>query len=293
MLNERVTVRAAGIVIFTAILWGGNAVTIKIGLGGIPPLALAALRFALGSILVLIWSMVLRISLSLKKGELVPLIALGALFILQIYLLNKGTQLTLAGRSAIFISTYPFFTALFAHLFIPGDRISRQKVIGMILAFTGVVLVFAESFLAGVLVHVAGDLLVLASAVLLGARLIYIKSLTQNTHPGKVLLWQAAFGIPAFVLLSLAFEASWRYRFDGDVIAAVLYQGLVVAGVCFIIQTTLFRRYAASRLAAFGFITPVAGVILSNLLLSEPITPAIVASLILVAAGISIVNLSK
>ncbi len=129
--------------------------------------------------------------------------------------------------------------------------------------------------------------------MLLGARLIYVKSLTQDIHPGKVLLWQAAFGIPAFVLLSCVFEGSWHYRLNGGIITAVLYQGLVVAGICFIIQTSLFRRYAASRLAAFGFITPVAGVILSNLLLSEPITLAIVASLILVAAGITIVNLSK
>ena len=135
--------------------------------------------------------------------------------------------------------------------------------------------------------------MVLGSAVLLGARLIFMKSLTQNVHPGKVLLWQAAFGVPAFLLLSFFFEGSWDYRITGHVIAAVLYQGLVVAGLCFIIQTTLFRRYAASRLAAFGFITPVSGVLLSNLLLAEPITLAIVASLILVAAGITIVNLSR
>ena len=132
--------------------------------------------------------------------------------------------------------------------------------------------------------------MVLASAVLLGARLIYMKSLTQKMHPGKVLLWQAAFGVPAFLLLSLIFEGSWEYGLDGGVITAVLYQGLVVAGLCFIIQTTLLRRYVASRLTVFGFITPVAGVILSNLLLSERISLGLVASLILVAAGIAIFN---
>ncbi len=290
MLNEKINYRVAGIVTFTAIVWGGNAVAIKIGLGGIPPLALAALRFCLGSAAVLVWTKFLRVPLSLKSGELVPLIVLGALFTLQIYLLNGGTRLTLAGRSAVFISTYPFFTALFAHFFVPGDQISRQKVIGMFLSFSGVVLVFAESFAAGDLRHISGDLMVLASAVLLGARLIYMKSLTQKMHPGKVLLWQAAFGVPAFLLLSLIFEGSWEYGLDGGVITAVLYQGLVVAGLCFIIQTTLLRRYVASRLTVFGFITPVAGVILSNLLLSERISLGLVASLILVAAGIAIFN---
>lgn len=293
MLNEKINYRVAGIAIFTAILWGGNAVAIKIGLGGIPPLALAALRFCLGSAVVLVWTKILRVPLSLKSGELVPLIGLGALFTLQIYLLNGGTRLTLAGRSAVFISTYPFFAALFAHFFIPGDRVGRQKVIGMVLSFAGVVFVFAESFAVGELRHIPGDLMVLASAVLLGARLIYVKSLTQNMHPGKVLLWQAVFGIPAFSLLSLVFEGPWKHGLDGAVISAVLYQGLVVAGLCFIIHTTLLRRYVASRLTVFGFITPVAGVILSGLLLSERISLGLVASLVFVAAGIAIVNRSK
>jgi len=293
MLNEKINYRVAGIVIFTAILWGGNSVTIKIGLAGIPPLALAALRFCLGTAVVLVWTKFLRVPLSLKSGELVPLIGLGALFVLQIYLLNEGTRLTLAGRSTVFISTYPFFASLFAHFFVSGDRVSRQKMIGMILSFIGVVLVFAESFFVVELRHALGDLMVLGSAVLLGARLIYMKSLTQNMHPGKVLVWQAAFGIPAFFLLSLLFEGSWEYGLDGGVITAVLYQGLVVAGLCFIIQTTLYRKYIASRLAVFGFITPIAGVILSGLLLSERISLGLIASLILVAAGITIVNRSK
>ena len=293
MLNEKLNYRVAGIVIFTAILWGGNAVTIKIGLGGLPPLALATLRFCLGSAVVLVWTKFLRVPLTLKSGELIPLIGLGALFILQIYLLNEGTRLTLAGRSAVFISTYPFFATFFAHFFVPGDRLSHQKVIGMILSFTGVVLVFAESFVLGELRHIPGDLLVLGSAVLLGARLIYMKILTQNMHPGKVLVWQAAFGIPAFLLLSLIFEGSRKYGLDGRVISAVLYQGLIVAGICFIIHATLLRRYIASRLTVFGFITPIAGVILSGLLLSEPISLGLVASLILVAAGIAIVNRSN
>ncbi len=97
----------------------------------------------------------------------------------------------------------------------------------------------------------------------------------------------------AAFLLSLIFEGSWEFALGGSVIAAVLYQGLIVAGFCFIIQTTLLRRYVASRLTVFGFITPVAGVILSNLLLSERISLGLVASLILVAAGITIVNRSN
>jgi drug/metabolite transporter (DMT)-like permease len=290
VLNEAVNIKAGSLALFTAILWGGNAVTIKIGLGGIPPLAMAGFRFCLGALMVLIWTFALRVPLGLKSGELTKLLKLGVLFTLQIYLLNGGTQLTLAGRSAVFISTYPFFTSFFAHFFIPEDRISRLKIIGMILSFLGLVLVFSESFVLGNLHHLTGDVMVLASAFLLGARLIFMKRLTQGIHPGKVLLWQVIFGVPAFFILSGLFEGSTDYRLSAGVISAVLYQGLVVAGLCFIIHTTLLRRYSASRLTAFGFITPVTGVLMSNLLLGEGISPGLLGSVLLVGAGITIVN---
>jgi drug/metabolite transporter (DMT)-like permease len=217
---------------------------------------------------------------------------LGGIFVVQISLLNFGVTLTLAARSTVFISTAPLFVALFAHFLIPGDRLYPLKVLGMILSFSGIVLIFGESFALGKIQYIPGDLVVLLSAVLLAWRLLYIKRLTQRIHPSKVLLWQTILGVPAFFALSFMFEGI-SYHFDWKIITAILYQGLVVAGFCFIVHTTLMRRYAASGITAFGFFSPVSGVILSNLLLGEPITIGLIVSVILVASGVTIVNLSR
>ncbi|MDP6778829.1 MAG: DMT family transporter, partial [Candidatus Latescibacteria bacterium] len=80
------------------------------------------------------------------------------------------------------------------------------------------------------------------------------------------------------------------YSFTPQITAAVLYQGLVIAGFCFIVATSLLRRYRASRLGVFGFITPVFGVLLSNLLLGEGVSAGLLVSVVLVGAGIAIVN---
>ena len=290
ILNERLTLKATTLSLLTVTLWGGNSVAIKIALSGIPPLALAGARFLLGGLVVFCWTMVLRIPLQLSGPERRWLLLLVLLFLAQIYLLNTGTLYTTAGRSTIFISTYPFFTALFAHLSIPGDRLSRLKVVGMVVSFTGVVLIFAESLALGNLQYLSGDLMVLTSALLLGARQVYAKWLTQGIHPAKLLLYQASLSLPVFFLLSALFESHIAYTFTPEITAAVLYQGLVIAGFCFIVATSLLRRYRASRLGAFGFITPVFGVLLSNLLLGEGLTTGLLASMLLVGAGIAIVN---
>ena len=287
--NDHLNLKAALLNLLTAILWGGNSVSIKLALAGIPPLCLAGIRFLLGGLVVLIWAKTLGLSLRLHPNERKGIAGLVFIFLTQIYLLNAGTQYTLASRSTIFISAYPFFTALFAHFFIPGDRISSGKIIGMILAFAGVLSVFAESIVLSDFQYLFGDVLVLSSAMLLGARQIYLKRLTQNMHPGKVLIWQAAPSLPIFFALSALFETAPTHL-DIRIIGGVLYQGLIVAGFCFILLTSLLQRYSASKLAVFGFITPVIGVVISNLLLGDPISLGILLSLALVGAGITIVN---
>lgn len=290
VLNERLTLRAGSLALLTAILWGGNAIAIKIALAGLPPIALAAARFLLGGLTVLLWAGLMRIPVRLQAGEGRRLGLLVLIFIAQIYLLNAGTDITLAGRSTVFISTYPFFTALFAHIFIPGDRLSRLKVLGMALSFAGVALIFAETLLLGELAYLPGDLMVLLSGLLLGARQVYTKRLTQRTHPARLLLYQAAFSLPVFLLFSALLESRAAWTFTPAVVGAVFYQGMVVAGLCFIVLTTLLRRYRASRLGVFGFVTPVFGVLLSDLLLGEPLSPGLLVSMCLVGAGIAIVN---
>ena len=110
-------------VVLLALLWGGNSVSIKIGLQGVPPLALAGFRFLLGLLAVGGWSISQGVQVGLNPREFLPLIYLSVIFLLQIISLNVGTQFTSASRSTILISTYPFFTALFAHFWVPGERL--------------------------------------------------------------------------------------------------------------------------------------------------------------------------
>jgi drug/metabolite transporter (DMT)-like permease len=288
--NERLTLRVAGLASLMAVLWGGNNIAIKFSLSGIPPFALAGVRFLVGSLIVLIWVYMARIPLKMKAGEKGGLILLAFLFTAQIGLLNAGVHHTLAGRSTVLICTHPFFIGIFAHILLSGDRMKPLKIFGMTLSFLGVILIFAESLVLKDFQYLLGDLLVLTSAILLGLRLVYVKRLTQGIHPGRLLLWQAALSIPMFFLFSLIFERSFTYQMNAQVVMGVFYQGVIIAGIGFIISTKLYQRYVASHVGVFHFATPIIGVIFSNILLGEGISPALIGSMILVALGIAIVN---
>ena len=111
--------------------------------------------------------------------------------------------------------------------------------------------------------------------------------------PGTLILWHDVIGVCFFVLVSLAFEWNSSWVFRGDAIVGLIYQGVLVAGVCFALQAVLLRRYSASQISVFSFATPLVGVTLSVLLRGDQLSPWLLAAGALVAAGILLVNLAR
>jgi len=291
MLNQPITFKAAAAAILLGTLWGGNTPAIKIALEGVPPLALAGIRFIMGALTVLVWVMVARIPLRPNRNERRLLFFLVILFVLQIYTLHSGTGYTLAAHAGVFVLTAPLFVTLLAHFFLPGDRMNKFKVVGLTFSFAGIIVIFAEGFVTSATDYLIGDAIVILSGFLLGARQVFTKTLTQSIHPARLLFWQATLSVPVFFILSYLFEDLSAIRLDTKIVLSIVYQGVVVAGLCFIFWTLLLHRYNASRLSVFGFISPIAGVVISHLLLGEPITHALLLGGTLVAAGIAVVNL--
>jgi len=288
--NERIGLSAGALALLASFLWGGNQIAIKAGLAGVPAIAMAGLRFSLGLLIVVAAARWAGVSVRMDRQRLWGHVGLGLLFIVQIIALNGGTQYTNASRSTVLITTYPFFTALFAHFLIPGDRLDLPKVMGLGLAFAGVVLMFAEGLAPGQGGYLLGGAIVLLSGMLLGLRQVVLKRLVHGQHPYQVLFWQALMGVPVFFALSWWWESEAAWVWTPGVVAGVLYQGVVVAGFCFILWVSLLRRHSASRLGVFGFSTPIVGVLFSAWIMGDPLTPMLVASVGLVALGIVAVN---
>ena len=277
---------------FLAFLWGGNSVSIKVSLQDFPPMALAFIRFAIGVVVVGVWSWYRRIPLRLSQGELPRLMLLTLIFIVQIITLNIGTDFTTASRSTIFINVYPFFTAIFAHLWIPRERLSFTKTLGIIVAFSGVFVTVAPDLGNGE-ANVFGDLLVLASGCILGLRVVVTKLLVQSIHPYRLLVWYLGLSLPGYFVLSVLFERSATLQLTLAGGAALFYQGGIIAGFCFLLWTAILERYSASKLVVLFFATPLSGVLFSHLLLGDKLTWSLLTGAVLVAIGIYLVNMQR
>ncbi len=286
---KNVDVKAAVLVTLLSFLWGGNPIAIKIGLADAPPIRQAWMRFMLGGLTVLAWAWVTRTPLRIQRHELRPLAILGVIFTIQIALLNLGVKYTTAGHVSILLNAYPIYTVLLAHFFVPGDRLSGGRTMGVLIAYAGVLLLFSGEFslASGLLL---GDLLTSGSAFLLGVRTVYLNRAVQRINPVKLLLAQVAFGVPCYLAWSGLFEAAYPYRWTWALALAIGFQGVIVAGFNFILQLHLLKTYKPSGLAAYFLTTPLFGVLLSWLILGETITLRLLASAALVVGGIALAS---
>ena len=279
-------------VLFLAMLWGGNAVSLKIGLEEFSPFASAGLRFTIGLALIAGWASANGISIKPQRHELLRLFLSAVLFITQIAALNVGADFTRAGRVAVMTNTYPLFVALIAHFVVPGDYMTRRKALGLTFAFGGICFVFRDNFVGGAGEFLIGDLLTLLGGFLLGLLIVVTNRLIQRINTYCVLVSQMVIGVPVFFTLSAIFEGPAGYGFSLPALFAILYQGAGIAGFCFVAWTLLLKDYPPSRLSVFFFTTPLWGILLSNLLIGEPITVGLTIGAALVALGIYTINRS-
>src|SRR5574341_1532436 len=223
---KNIDIQAALLVSLLSFLWGGNPIAIKVGLADAPPIRQAWMRFVLGGLTVLAWAWASRTPLRIHRHEIRPLAVLGVIFTVQIALLNLGVKYTTAGHVSILLNAYPIYTVLLAHFFVPGDRLSGGRAVGVLIAYAGVVLLFSRDFslASGLLL---GDLLTSGSAFLLGARTVYLNRAVQRIDPVKLLLAQVAFSLPCYLVWSSLLEATRPFRWTTSLLLAVGFQGVI------------------------------------------------------------------
>lgn len=271
--------------------WGLNQVAVKLANAGIAPASQAAIRSIASAALVLVWARLRGVPLLARDGTLGYGLAVGALFAVEFLLLYIGLSFTTASRGVVFLYTAPFVVAIGAHLFVPGDRLTPAKAVGLVAAFGGLVLAFWDGLRLPSRRELGGDLLCLAAAVLWGATTVMVKASPLARAPAeKTLLYQLGVSALVLPLAAALLDEPWVFRPTPLVLAALAYQIVVVASASYVAWFWLVTRYPASRLAAFSFLTPVFGVLFGWVLLGEPVGPALVGSVGMLAAGIYLVN---
>lgn len=275
--------------IFLNMLFGANAVAVKISLLGLGVFTTAGLRFLIAAVAISLWAALTGQSLYVDRRQAGRLFILSLFFVAQIALFYLGLNLTTASHGTLIGNLLPFVVLLLAHFFIPGDTITGRKVIGMILGFCGVLFVVLDRQDAAADVR-TGDLIILAAVTIWGMSAVYVKKIGATIHPVIVSLYPMFLAVPCFLLAGYIWDGGMVRSLDSAVTMSLLYQALVTASFGFIAWNTLLRKYGATALHSFVFVMPLSGVFFGVVMLGEPVTPHLLASIALIVAGIAVIN---
>jgi len=292
MAQERqpLDLTAYSVTLLLSLLWGVQHVAIKAIVSDVSPVTQAAIRTPIATLLVFAWAQWRGVPLFGRDGTLWIGLLAGFLFAMEFVLIYAGLALTNASRMSVFIYLTPPLAALGLHFAVPQERLTLRQWMGILLAFTGLALAFAEGFFAGRSTWL-GDLYGVGAAVFWAATIVMIRASSLAHCSGtKTLLYQI--GVASIVLPL----AAWLMGEPGVVtltagaIASLTYQTLIVGFASLLAWFWLLTRYRAAPLAVMLFPTPLFGVLAGVAYLGEPLTIAFLFAAALVACGIALVN---
>ncbi len=291
----------APLALLCAALWGSATPFIKVGYELILPhrdvastILFAGVRFFFaGIITVLIYSVASKRLLYPKKENLGRIAEVGAFqTVLQYIFFYIGLANTSGVKGTIISGTSAFFSLLIASLIFRQEKLTIKKITGCILGFVGIIFVNLNGL--EFTMNFTGDCFVLFSAIALGFSSVLMKKFSKYEKPVVISGYQFIMG--GIVMIVAGYLFGGRIVLDSARAFGILTYLSFLSAAAYAIWGVLLKANPVSKVTIYSFMTPVMGVILSKLMLTEQNGVSginLVITLIFVCTGIFILNYKK
>lgn len=287
--KDKIDATGAVALIGFAVVLAFNQVVIKTTNTGFQPVFVAALRSIIALVVLLIWIKLRAIPIGRPSRAVVLAgILAGVLFSFEFVCLYIALDLTAVSRASIIFYSMPVFLALAAHFWIEGERLTPIRAFGLILAMAGVIWVLIDR--EGGQTNLWGDLAALGAALgWAGIALTVRITPLAREKPETQLLWQLA--VSSVLLMAAApFFGAFIRDLAPIHFAGLAFQVLAVASFGYLFWFFLMKRYPASGVASFSFLSPAFSVVMGWVILGEDIGSEVIGGLVLVGFGLVFIN---
>src|SRR5213593_1796135 len=190
-------------------IWGSTWLFIKLGLADLPPITFAGIRFVIAFLILASLVIARRARWPRTRAEWTLIAVSGALqFALNYGLVFWGEQYISSGLAAVLQSTFPAFGLVIAHLYLPYERLTTAKVIGVLLGVVGVVVIFSDQLTFAGHMALLGSIALVLSALFGSYSNVLVKAYGTQIDPQVLAAGQMVCGFPPLLLLGIATEGN-------------------------------------------------------------------------------------
>jgi drug/metabolite transporter (DMT)-like permease len=240
------------------VVWSSTWLVIKIGLRDLPPISYAGIRF-LVAIIVLFAVSAGRVGLLPQRGFDYLLLAFTGvlMFAVNYGLLFWGELHVSSGLAAVLQATIPIFGMLFAHLMLPEEPLQLPKLLGALLAVSGVAMICERLLGFNGLMAFWGGLGIVLGAAGAAFSNVLLKARAIRLAPAMIAAWQMIFGAAPLLAIGFVVEGNpLRFHWSVVSIFCLLYLAIIGSALTFLLLYWLLPRMSVARLQAISLITP-------------------------------------
>ncbi len=274
------------------VLWGTAFFFNELALASFPPSVLVAGRIIIATTVLLLYLWARGIKLPTSGRAWVPMIVLAILGnVLPFRLIAWAQNHIDSSLAGILMSVMPLFVLTLAHFFLPGSRLTRARVAGFALGFSGVVLIIGPEALGGLTNNMAlwGAIAVLGAAFSYSVSSIYARRLGATDAvqlSGGMLLAACLISMPGAVN-----DASLVATPGTAALLSLGVLGLLSTGLATLLYFRLVQGPGPAFLSIVNYLVPVVAVLAGALLLDESVSSSVFAGMALILSGIALSEL--
>ena len=275
------------LLILLAIIWGSSFFNIKIATYSYDPITLALVRVIFASMPLLLICKLRKIKIEAftenwKWYALIGLFNIAIPFVL----IAIGTAKINSYLAAILMSTTPLSGSILAHFFTKDEKLSFYKSTGVLIGFSGIILLFFDKVIINSENYIYALITILGSTFYCigGLLTLKLKNKKNENVTTSTTLWSVLFLLP----FSLILESPWNSEPTIASTLSLLYLGVIATGFAWLIRFRILTVNGLVFQTQVAYLIPIFGIIFGYFLMNEIITWRVLVSLVIILIGIYI-----
>ena len=278
--------------ILMCIFWGTNYLWNRIIVVNIGPFMLVFFRVLLAFFTIFFYVVISKTRIVLTWKKVGIYLVLGFFYVTLPFLAASWAQQSItSGMAGIISSTNPLFALLLATIFLPQERISGLRAVGLLIGFLGAVILASSGLTNGQSGNsLSGILVMLVSSISYAVALVFTRATAQGMDEKEQSLGQISFALITITMATLLFESQWRLPSRPIIWIGVVSLGILYTGAGTILWFALLNSAGVMYASLVSYVAPVIAVILGVLILAEKFTWQLLVGGALVLCGVMWVN---
>ena len=275
------------LLLLLSIIWGSAFFNIKIATYSYEPFTLALVRVLFASIPLYLLCKFKKIKILAFSENWSSYALIGLCNIaIPFTLIAIGTAKINSYLAAILMSTTPLSGSILAHFFTKDEKLSYMKSLGVLIGFSGIILLFFDRIIINsenylfVLITILGSTFYCIGGLLT----LKLKNKVNENVTTSTTFWSVIFLLP----LSIIFESPWNANPTLDSTISLLYLGVVATGLAWLIRFRILTVNGLVFQTQVAYLIPIFGIIFGFFLMDEVITWKVIVSLVVILLGIYI-----